>query len=152
MPRPTERFRATRAWRGGFSLVEITVTLAIIAALLGIAAPNVQRAVDGAAARGAVQDAAATYGYARRLAVVRRAAVAVRVDTTAHRIVVHAGTDTVVTRPLGARYGVRLRGTRDSMAFDARGLGYGSANLSLIIQRGLSTETLVVARLGRIRR
>jgi hypothetical protein len=65
---------------------------------------------------------------------------------------VHAGADTVRVRELGARYGVRLASSRDSLAFDPRGLGFGAANASIRLTRGAAAETVVVARLGRIRR
>jgi hypothetical protein len=37
------------------------------------------------------------------------------------------------------------------MAFDARGLGVGAANLSLVARRGRFADTLFVSRLGRLR-
>jgi hypothetical protein len=59
--------------------------------------------------------------------------------------------ETLLSRDLRARHGVRITATRDSMAYDARGLGTGAANLSLVIRRGRVTDTLYVSRLGRIR-
>jgi hypothetical protein len=117
-----------------------------------MAVPPVRGALDAAATRAAVRDGATTYGYARKLATARRTAVAVQIDTAAGRLVVHAGAETLSVRALGHRYGVRLRATRDSMAFDPRGFGHGAANLSLIFARGAASETLFVARLGRVRR
>ena len=52
---------------------------------------------------------------------------------------------------LGHAHGVSLVTTRDSIAFDARGLGYGAANLTLVARRGAAADTLVVSRLGRTR-
>jgi hypothetical protein len=37
------------------------------------------------------------------------------------------------------------------MAFDARGIGIGVANLSMVVRRGAATDTLFVSRLGRVR-
>jgi hypothetical protein len=51
-----------------------------------------------------------------------------------------------------ALYGVRVTASRDSMAYDARGLGYGAANLSVVVHRGRVAETVYVSRLGRVRR
>ena len=39
-------------------------------------------------------------------------------------------------------FGIRLSASRDSMAFDARGVGMGAANLSLILRRGRAADTL----------
>ena len=52
---------------------------------------------------------------------------------------------------LGHAHGVTLASSRDSLAFDVRGLGYGAANLTLVARRGRAAETLVVSRLGRVR-
>jgi hypothetical protein len=65
--------------------------------------------------------------------------------------VVHVGPDTVRHLALGARYGVRLAATRDSMAYVAPGLGHGAANLRVVLTRGLAADTIVVSRLGRVR-
>jgi hypothetical protein len=46
---------------------------------------------------------------------------------------------------------VSLSTSRDSLAFDVRGLGYGAANLTLVARRGAAADTLVVSRLGRVR-
>ena len=49
-------------------------------------------------------------------------------------------------------HGVTLSATRDSMAYAPNGLGYGASNLSIIVRRGAVTDTVVVSRLGRVRR
>jgi hypothetical protein len=77
--------------------------------------------------------------------------VAVVVDTV-HGVVRVSGERLVLERGVQALYGVRLSATRDSMAYDARGLGYGAANLSIVAHRGRVAETLYVSRLGRVRR
>ena len=57
----------------------------------------------------------------------------------------------LLRRDLAIGYGVRISASRDSMAFDARGLGMGAANLSLVARRGRAVDTLFLSRLGRIR-
>jgi hypothetical protein len=37
------------------------------------------------------------------------------------------------------------------MAFGASGLGYGAANLRVVVRRGAASETVYVSRLGRVR-
>ena len=53
---------------------------------------------------------------------------------------------------LGSSHGVMLSASRDSMAYAPNGLGYGAANLTIILRRGESAETIFVSRLGRVRR
>jgi hypothetical protein len=37
------------------------------------------------------------------------------------------------------------------MVYDPRGLGFGAANLSLVLSRGDAADTLTVSRLGRVK-
>jgi hypothetical protein len=59
--------------------------------------------------------------------------------------------DTVLSRQIGRLFGVQLEATRDSLAYDARGLGSGAANLTFVIVRGITKDTVAVSRLGRVR-
>jgi hypothetical protein len=38
------------------------------------------------------------------------------------------------------------------MAYSASGLGFGAANMRVIVSRGASADTITVSRLGRVRR
>lgn len=138
--------------RAAVTLVELLIVLALFAVLLGLAFPRLAGAADRAAVRAALLDAGTVFAAARDVAIHRRAAVAVRIDTVAGAVQAQLGVDVLLRRDLRAAYGVRLATTRDSMAFDARGLGVGTANLSLVARRGGSVDTLFVSRLGRIRR
>lgn len=134
-----------------FTLPELLVVLVVIAVLLGLALPRLAGAADRAAVHSAAADAAAAFRSARSAAIYRRAPVAVMIDTLRAAVAVRADTVLLLRRELGQGYGVRLTATRDSMAFDARGLGVGAANLSLVARRGRFADTLFVSRLGRLR-
>jgi len=134
-----------------FTLPELLVVLVVIAVLLGLALPRLAGAADRAAVRSATADAAAVFRSARSAAIYRRAPVAVFIDTLRSAVSARADSMVLLRRDLGQGYGVRLTATRDSMAFDARGLGVGAANLSLVARRGRFADTLFVSRLGRLR-
>jgi prepilin-type N-terminal cleavage/methylation domain-containing protein len=135
----------------GFSLAELLIVLVIAGVLLLLALPRLSAVLDGFAVRSAATELVAVFGTARQVAIQQRRRVAVVVDT-AHGVVRVTGEQLVLERAVQSLYGVRLAATRDSMAYDARGLGYGAANLSIVAHRGRVAETLYVSRLGRVRR
>jgi Tfp pilus assembly protein FimT len=130
---------------------ELVAVLVVTAILLGIAVPRMRASAERTAVRGAVSEVLATLSAARQLAVSRGGGVAVRLgrqDTSIHVI---GDGDTLLTRRLGNVFGVTLHSTRDSLAYDARGLGLGAANLTITVLRGTTADTVVVSRLGRVR-
>lgn len=145
--------RADARSRRATTLLELLVVLALLAVVSAMTVPLAGRREDRRRAHGAAVHAATLLGSAREEAVARGSAVAVALDTGAGviRVIAGAGRDTLRTRDLAALFGVRLRATRDSLAYDARGLGIGAANLTLVFSRGAAAETLVISRLGRLR-
>src|SRR5215471_7685436 len=119
-----------------FTLAEMVIVLFLTGILLGLAIPRLAAAGDHAAVRAAVIDAASVFLTSRNAAIYRRAPVAVFIDTVASTVAARIDTMLLLRRDLQQGYGVRLATSRDSMAYDARGLGIGAANLSLIVRRG----------------
>jgi Tfp pilus assembly protein FimT len=130
--------------------LELVTVLALTALLLAIAIPRVHQVVERAAVRGAVADFVTTLSVARQTAVSRGGA-AVAIDAGSASVYVLRAGDTLVSRRLGSVFGVTVRATRDSLAYDARGLGIGAANLTFVVARGSTADTVVVSRLGRVR-
>ena len=139
------------AQRRGFTAAELLVVMAIVAVLMTVAASRLLALRDEAAVHAASGEALHAFALAREAAVSRRAAVSVRLDTAAGAIVVQLPARVLHRRALRSVYGVSLATNRDSMAYDPRGLGFGAANLSLVIRRGAAVDTVTVARLGRVR-
>ena len=137
--------------RGAFTLAEMVVVLLVVGVLLGLVFSRIGPATDRSAVRAAAMDAAAVFGAARNAAVYRRAVVAVVIDTARGTLVAHSDSTVLLRRDLRSSYGVQLSTSRDSMAFDARGLGLGLANLSLVARRGAAVDTVFISRLGRVR-
>lgn len=137
--------------RAGTSLPELVAVLVLTALLLAVAIPRMRESAERAAVRGAVAEVVAALSAARELAVSRRGGVAVAVDRRDTAIHVIGDGDTLLSRRLGRVFGVTIRSSRDSLAYDARGLGLGAANLTFVLLRGMTVDTVVVSRLGRVR-
>jgi type II secretory pathway pseudopilin PulG len=140
------------ARRSGTTLLELLVVCAMTGALLAIAVPPIAAAFDRAAVHAAAADVETQFALARDQALARRAPVWVVLDSAGRAIRVEIPGGGTHERVLGSLYGVAIRSTRDSMSYDARGLGRGAANLTLVLARGRARDTLVVSRLGRVRR
>lgn len=137
--------------RAGHTLVELTLVIVVIALVSTIAVHETVLYLDRLAVRNAVVEAGDAVARARDEALAQRSVVSVRVDTTTATLSLRTRGDQLTRYALGHLHGVRLSTSRDSIAFDARGLGYGAANLTLVAKRGSAADTLVVSRLGRAR-
>ena len=133
----------------GTTLPELLVALVVSGLLAALALGAAARTVDQARARTAAEEVRQALGLARRVAVLRGERTAVRFDSARGRVTVHVRGDTVLARALAD--GVRLAATRESTAYGGDGLGYGAANLRVLVRRGAAAETVVVSRLGRVR-
>jgi prepilin-type N-terminal cleavage/methylation domain-containing protein len=137
--------------RCGYTLLELVVVVAIVGLVTITGVRGLRHHLDRIAVRNAVADAAGALARARDEALARHAVVRVRIDTGAATLVLRARGERVALYRLGHTHGVALSTSRDSIAFDARGLGYGAANLTLVARRGSAADTLVASRLGRVR-
>ncbi len=138
--------------RSGSVLLEQVILLSVLGLCIAVGAAGSARALDAAAVRGATREIAELLSLARDRAMATGTRTAVRLDGRTSRVVVYAGTDTFARLDLRLTRGVAVASTRDSMAYLSSGLGFGAANLRIIVSRGRSQDTLTVSRLGRVRR
>jgi Tfp pilus assembly protein FimT len=144
--------RTTGRRRWAYTLVELVVVLTVLALVSAFGVRVLGRELDRLAVRSAVAEAAGGVARARDEALARHAIVSVRIDTLETTLTVRLRGQRLARLALGHAHGVSLSASRDSIAFDARGLGHGAANLTLVARRGAAADTLVVSRLGRVRR
>jgi prepilin-type N-terminal cleavage/methylation domain-containing protein len=137
--------------RHAFTIVELTVTICILGVLSAIAMPWAGELLDRVRVRGAVVEVESTFSGARHIAIARSAQTTVDIDTIAQAIYVSIGVDTLRKREIGADHGVQLSASRVRMSYSATGMGYGAANLSVVVRRNASADTVFVSRLGRLR-
>ncbi len=135
----------------GYTIIDTTITLSLISILSAVAMPRISGMLDAIKVRGAVSDAESLFDAARHLAISHGSQMVVEIDGGRRSISVRAGADTLRKRDFGEAYGVELTTNRLSMSYSPIGLGYGAANLSLLIRRNAAVDTVVVSRLGRVR-
>lgn len=130
---------------------EITITLCIVSILTGIAIPQTGKLIDRIRVHGAVADIESVFSGARHIAIARSAQSTVDIDTAARMFYVSVGGDTLRRRDVGLEHGVKVSATRARMSYAPTGMGYGAANLSVVVRRSSAVDTVFVSRLGRLR-
>lgn len=137
--------------RHAFTIIELTVTLCILSILSAIAIPWAGKVLDRVKVRGAAVEIESLFSAARHIAIARAAQATVEIDSVAQSINVSVGSDTVRKRKIGAAHDVQLSASRARMSYSATGMGYGAANLSVVVRRNSAVDTVFVSRLGRVR-
>ncbi|MGH7354219.1 MAG: pilus assembly FimT family protein [Candidatus Rokuibacteriota bacterium] len=115
-----------RRRQAGFTLLELLVTLIVIAVVLGVVTPTIGRSLETLRTRAELAGFAATLRHARELAVTSRVPHAVVVEPAARRVSVReGGPDGEVreTRVLSDR--VRIDGVGLTVGFDPVGASTG---------------------------
>jgi type II secretion system protein H len=91
----TRQKEAVTRWAGrragGFTLLELIVTLAIVVLMVAIVSPSIGRGTESIRMRAEVAAFAALLRHARERAIVSQTPQAVVVDPVAHRVSVRAG-------------------------------------------------------------
>ncbi len=148
-PRPLpERHRS----RVGFTLLETLLVVTIIALITGVAIPRTRYLLDAIAVRAASEEVATILQFARHSAMTRGERISVDIDSAPARVTMRAGGDTIRSRNENAIHGVKFRVTRSAVVYTQLGMAFGVSNLSVFVTRGAAAETVVVSRLGRVRR
>jgi prepilin-type N-terminal cleavage/methylation domain-containing protein len=137
--------------RRAFTLIELTVTLCILSILSAIAIPRAGRFLDRIHVRGAVIEIESLFSTARHVAIARGTQATVEIDTAARAIYVTARGARLRDAKIGADHDVQISATRSGMSYSATGMGYGAANLSVVVRRNSAADTVFVSRLGRLR-
>lgn len=137
--------------RPGYTIMEVLIVLTISAILSTVSVRALVGMRDRLAVRLAATDATRTLSDARTIALTAARRTAVRIDAPRGTIAVLHGTDTLRLLRL-SDYGVRLRSTRDSLAWGPTGIGWGANTATITFTRGRASTALAVSRLGRVRR
>ena len=140
------------ARRHGLTLLELVIVLSLAGVMSAVALTRAGRFLDAIRVRGASADVLATFGAARHLALARSMQTVVELDTARRTMIVRIRNDTLRKRDLGLAHDVQLSANRTSMTYGATGVGYGAANLTVVVKRNSAIDSVLVSRLGRVRR
>jgi prepilin-type N-terminal cleavage/methylation domain-containing protein len=138
--------------RAGFTIIEVVIVVTISAILATITIPRAGRFIDGIEVRGATTEAASMFSFARHYAIAHGMQTTLDIDPAARTVSIKSSTQTIQARDLGAAHGVSISTNRTSITYSPIGVGYGAANLTVVLGRGGAADTIVVSRLGRVRR
>ena len=138
--------------RAGFTIIEIVIVVAISAILTTITIPRAGRFIDGIEVRGAATEAASMFSLARHYAIAHGTQATLDIDPAARTLSIKSSGQSITTRDLSTAHGVSINANRTSITYSPIGVGYGAANFSMILSRGRAADTVVVSRLGRVRR
>lgn len=138
--------------RSAFTIIETTLAICLIGILAAIATPRVSRLLDAIEVRQASIEVATLFSSARHLAIARAAQATVDIDTARKVMTVRIGEDTLRRRELGREHRIELKANRAGMSYSPIGIGYGAANVTVVVKRNASIDSIVVSRLGRVRR
>lgn len=137
--------------RRAFTVMEVAIGLSVLALLYAIVVPRFNGILDSIHVRGAATEIQSLFGAARHTAIARSALTSVDVDPAARSVSISINGDTTRTHNVGREHAVQISATRIHMSYAPTGMGYGAANLSLIVRRNAAVETVFVSRLGRVR-
>ena len=136
----------------GFTLVEVTIALAIAAILASVAILRAASFMDRIEVRGASTEIQSLFSVARHVAISRGAQSTLDIDAATGTLSIRVGAEPVSSRDVGRAHGVRIATNRTSITYSPIGVGYGAANLTMVVSRGAAVDSIVVSRLGRVRR
>ena len=137
--------------RGGFSLIELVLALAVAGLLVLIAVPRLSRAMDQIEVDAATSQIVGAHQRARMMAIARGQVLTLAIDS-AELVIASRVDETPLWLQHGpAAAGVTLTGSARRFTFAPTGVTLGLSNASLILSRGASQRTVLVSRLGRVR-
>jgi prepilin-type N-terminal cleavage/methylation domain-containing protein len=136
----------------GFTIIEVVMVITISAILATITIPRAGRFIDGIEVRGAATEAASMFSLARQYAIANSAQTSLDIDPAARTLTIKSAGQNIATRDFGAAHGVSIGTNRTSITYSPIGVGYGAANFTMVLSRGRAADTIVVSRLGRVRR
>jgi prepilin-type N-terminal cleavage/methylation domain-containing protein len=140
--------------RRGFSLPELLVVLGIIAVVVLLAIPRLGGMLDWAAVDGAARDVTTALAVTRGAAISQSTLARLEIGPDSLLIDLRQNGNWAPYRryPGPASHGVQLEVSNPEVTFAPNGLGWGTANSTITLQRGDRVERVTTSRVGRVKR
>jgi type IV fimbrial biogenesis protein FimT len=138
----------------GYSLVELTIVLAVIGLVTAMALPGWATLLDRIAIERAASEVTTALAVARNAAVLR--ATRARLSIAADSLGIDEWEDRAwmpVWRCPGPKsHAVSLEVSNRIVIFGATGIGSGPSNTMVVLRRGTQTVKITMSRIGRVKR
>jgi prepilin-type N-terminal cleavage/methylation domain-containing protein len=141
--------------RRGFTLIEVLMVVAIVGILLAVVVPKYGSIASTMNVRSAKQEMATLLAQGRATAIQTNQTVKViRSGNVVSLIAVSGTTSTIIAQQdLGSQFGVTLSATRDSLAYDSRGMVTGNTTtLKFIVSNATTRDSVCLMALGKVTR
>jgi type II secretory pathway pseudopilin PulG len=138
----------------GVTVLELLVVVVIAGFMLALGMPRLGGMLDHLAVDAAARDVTVALAVARHIAVDQGLRVRLRLGQDSLRVDTLGGGawGQYRSRPGPASRGASLSATNPIVIFSPLGLMWGVSNTTVTLKRGSHLETVVVSKVGRVRR
>ena len=141
--------------RNGFTLIEVLIVITIVGILLGIVVPRYGSIAAAMNVRSAKQEMATLLAQGRATAIQTDQTVKViRSGNVVSLVAVSGAGATIISQQdLGSQFGVTLSASKDTIAYDSRGMVSGNTTtLKFIVTNGVTRDSVCLMSLGKVSR
>jgi prepilin-type N-terminal cleavage/methylation domain-containing protein len=135
--------------RSAYSLLELLVVCVIVGIVAAVAAPRIHAMLDSMAVESAAREVVDALALGR-LSALSRGGAEVRFDSTS--VTVSAAAVILHARDVKQLHGVQLHANTPLVRYAATGIAIGLSNGTVVLTRGATTDSVIISRLGRVRR
>lgn len=141
--------------RNGFTLIEVLIVITIVGILLAVVVPRYGSISAAMNVHSAKQEMATLLAQGRATAIQTDQTVKVARAGNVVSLVAFSGSGSTIIsqQDLGAQFGVTLSATKDTVAYDSRGMVTGNTvTLKFVLTNGVTRDSVCLMALGKVSR